>query len=276
MTVRICGAQMADIRGKPAETLELAAGAVEAAAEGGASLIVFPEQFPIGWDPFARFRVEDLGGPTVTCLCSLARRNGVAIVAGLRERHDPLPRNTAVAIGTHGEVVAAYSKIHLFSPEREHEQFCAGDALGTFSLEGMVFGIALCYDLRFPDLFSIYAAFGAECLIVPAAWPCRRVEHWELFIRARALENQYFVAGINTIGTTPVDRYCGHSMIAGPGGDVLACAGDGEQLLFADLSAASIDEARARIPLHSDRRDDIYMKLRRDVSSRQCGENSMH
>jgi len=265
MTIRICAAQMACIWGKPAETLEHAAEAIETAAAQGTALIAFPEQFPIGWDPFARFRIEDLEGPTVSALRDLARRNAIAVVAGLRERHDPLPRNTAVAIGPRGEILAAYAKVHLFSPEREHEQFSAGQDLAIFSLEGMTFGIALCYDLRFPDLFTLYAAAGAECIIVPAAWPCHRVEHWELFIRARALENQYFVTGINTIGTTPVDRYCGHSMVAGPLGEVLAHAKDGEEILFADLSTAPIREARARIPLHSDRRDDLYMKLRRYV-----------
>jgi omega-amidase len=263
MTLCICCAQMACIWGKPAETLELAAEAIETAAAQGASVIAFPEQFPIGWDPFARFRIEDLEGPTVTALRDLARRNAVAIVAGLRERHDPLPRNTSVAIGPQGDVLATYAKVHLFSPEREQEQFSAGEDLSLFSLDGMTFGIALCYDLRFPDLFSLYAAAGVECVIVPAAWPCRRVEHWELFIRARALENQYFVAGINTIGTTPVDQYCGHSMVAGPQGEVLARAKDAQELIFADLSPASISEARSRIPLHSDRRDDIYKRLRK-------------
>jgi omega-amidase len=276
MTVRICCAQMGCTWGNPAGTLDAAAETIEAAAAQGAGLIAFPEQFPIGWDPFARFRIEDLKGPTVTALRGLARRSGIAIVAGFRERHDPLPRNTAVAIGPQGDILARYAKIHLFSPAGEHERFSAGDELGIFSLDGMTFGIALCYDLRFPDLFSLYAAAGAECVIVPAAWPCRRVEHWELFIRARALENQYVVAGINTIGTTPVDCYCGHSMVAGPGGEVLAHTGDGEDILFADLSTASIREARTHIPLHSDRRDDIYKRLRKNVIFRQCGENSMH
>ncbi|HDR72351.1 MAG TPA: carbon-nitrogen hydrolase family protein [Methanoculleus sp.] len=265
MTVRICAAQTACAWGRPAETLDAAASAVEAAAAQGARLIAFPEQYPIGWDPFARFRVEELGGATVTALCDLARRNAVAIVAGFRERHDPLPRNTSVAIGPGGEILSTYAKVHLFSPAREHEQFSAGHDLGIFSLEGMTFGLALCYDLRFPDLFSLYAAEGAECIIVPAAWPCRRAEHWEVFVRARALENQYFLAGINTIGTTPVDRYCGRSMVAGPAGEVLARAKEGEELIFADISSASIGEARARIPLHSDRRDDLYKRLRKDM-----------
>jgi omega-amidase len=265
MSIRICAAQMACIQGRPAETLEHAAEAIETAAAQGAALIAFPEQFPIGWDPFARFRIEDLDGPTVSALRDLARRNAIAVVAGFRERHDPLPRNTSVAIGPKGEILATYAKMHLFSPEREHEQFSAGEDLAIFSLGGMTFGIALCYDLRFPELFSLYAAAGAECIIVPAAWPCRRIEHWELLIRARALENQYFVAGINTIGTTPVDHYCGHSLVAGPLGEQIALAGDGGDLLFADLSTAPISEARDRIPLHSDRRDDIYKTLRKYV-----------
>jgi len=106
------------------------------------------------------------------------------------------------------------------------------------------FGIAICYDLRFGDLFALYARAGVDAVLVPAAWPCSRIEHWERFLRLRAEEQGFYLVGINTAAvTTPVDRYCGHSMVVGPSGTVLASADGTEQVLYATLDPQSVRSA---------------------------------
>jgi omega-amidase len=261
MTLLLCAAQLAGIREDPETSLAKADRAAAAAAEEGASIICFPEQYATGWDPLAATRLETLDGPIVSAYRSLARDHGIAVLGSVRERHTPRPLNTAVAIDAGGRILARYSKIHLFSPESEQDAFCPGESLATFALEGIRFGIAICYDLRFAELFAAYAGQGADAVLVPAAWPCERIRHWELFIRARALDQQIVVAGINTAGGTPAGRYCGGSLVADPWGEVLARGGGGEELIMAPIDRQAIAEARTRIPIHSDRRSDLYKRF---------------
>lgn len=261
MTLLIAAAQMASRGGIPAENLEKAAEFAFRAAAEGASIVCFPEQFLTGWSPVCPPQEEDPDGPTVTALCRLARENGIAVLGSFTERHPGRPRNAAVAIGAGGEVLARYAKMHLFSPGGEDRYYSPGESAATFLVEGMAFGIAVCYDLRFPELFRVYADLGAECVLVPAAWPCSRIRHWELFIAVRALENQYYVAGINAAGGESDRAYCGNSLIADPDGETVCRGGAGEELLFARLDPGSIVRARERIPAQKDRKRDLYHKL---------------
>ena len=143
----------------------------------------------------------------------------------------------------------------------EEQYYAAGDEIALFEIEGMKFGIAICYDLRFPSLFQIYAHRGVHGVFVPAAWPAGRINHWELFIKARALENQMYIIGVNTVGKTPVDQYAGASMTADPDGTIIARAGDTEELLISDLDPAAVEEARSRLPVSKDRRTELYHRL---------------
>ncbi|KQC03329.1 MAG: nitrilase [Methanoculleus sp. SDB] len=258
----LCSAQIKSVWNSPEKTLSYAERAFTVAARARADLICFPEQFATGWDPAAATHIEDENGIIVSRLRDLACRYEIAVLGSFREAHAPLPRNTAIAIGPDGSILARYAKIHLFSPGGEHKAFSPGEESATFSVAGMRFGIAICYDLRFPELFTAYSRAGVDAVLVPAAWPCRRIAHWELLIRARALENQFFVAGTCTTGKTPVEQYCGHSIAAGPDGEILSRAGDGILCMLTALDTAAIREARAALPIHSDRRDDIYMRMR--------------
>jgi predicted amidohydrolase len=131
----------------------------------------------------------------------------------------------------------------------------------------MRFGIAICYDLRFPEIFGLYASKAAMCVLVPSAWPCSRIRHFELFVRARALENQYYVVGINPVGTTPVDRYCGRSLCADPHGEIVARAGSETDLMVVTLDTAAVEGARSHLPVHADRKDALYQSLFRERGS---------
>jgi omega-amidase len=259
--VRICGAQIASVWEDPEKTLEKARSLVRHAAASDADLICFPEQFATGWDPESDKNLEDIHGRVISVLRECAGDNHIAIIGSFREHADPLPKNTAVAIGKDGRVLATYSKIHLFSPGMENKGFLPGDELGIFTLGPLTCGMAICYDLRFPELFRIYARRGVHVVFVPAAWPLKRVKHWELFIKARAAENQMYVAGVNTTGKTPVDSYAGTSMTADPQGTIISRANDAEQLVFTDLDPAAVETARRLFPMEQDRKDDLYHAL---------------
>ena len=259
--VRICSAQIASIWEEPEKTLQKADMFIQHAAISGADLICFPEQFATGWDPESCRNIQDVNGQIVSALKKSARKNRISIIGSFRENSEPHPRNTAVVIGNDGRVITTYSKIHLFSPGNEHTGFVPGDKLGLFSLGPLTCGIAICYDLRFPELFGLYAQKGAHLVLVPAAWPAQRVKHWELFITARAAENQLYVVGVNTTGTTPVDTYPGNSLSADPHGAIVSRANEAEQLIFTDIDPALVIRVRHHFPVEKDRRDNLYRSL---------------
>jgi omega-amidase len=259
--VKIFGAQIGSIWEDPAATLKKAEPFIREAADQGGSLICFPEQFATGWDPASRLHVQDRSGPIVSTLRDLAREYGIAILGSFREASGSGPRNVCIAVDMNGDELASYAKCHLFTPAGEDQYYIPGDATGIFTLGGMSYGIAICYDLRFSGLFSAYARKGIQAMIVPAAWPASRIGHWELFIRARALEHQMYVIGINTTGITPVDSYNGHSRAADPSGTVIAEPGSGETAFPVSLDRDTIDRIREAFPVARDQNPDLYSRL---------------
>lgn len=259
---------MASVWEEPEKTLEKAGMLIRHAAASGADLICFPEQFATGWDPHPTKNIQDIHGSIVSALRVYAKDNGIGILGSFRQAHTPLPKNTAVAIGKDGRILSTYSKIHLFSYGHEDEGTSPGTELGVFSLGSLTCGIAICYDLRFPDLFRLYARSGVQVVFVPAAWPGVRTRHWELFIQARALENQMYIVGVNTTGRTPVENYSGNSVTADPHGIVVSRANDAEQLLFTDLDPAVVDSARSLFPVEKDRKDALYRSLSGDAGGK--------
>jgi omega-amidase len=252
---------MTSIWEEPEKSLAKAELFIRHAAASGADLICFPEQFATGWDPSSRRNVEDLEGIVTSGLRKFANDSGICILGSFRERFKHGPKNTVVAIGRDGKVLSTYSKIHLFSPAHENLSFTPGETLGVFTVDSLTCGIAICYDLRFPELFSLYALKGAQVVFVPAAWPAGRIRHWELFISARAAENQMYIVGVNTTGKTPVDTYSGASMTADPHGTIVSRANEAEQLIFVDLDPALVDSTRSSFPVGNDRRDTLYRDL---------------
>lgn len=262
MTVTICCIQIASAWEDPAATLDRCEARLREAAEEGADIVCFPEQFATGWDPAATSHIQTLEGPLVTRLSEMARDHALTLIGSLRERTPVLPRNTCVVVGPSGRILATYAKIHLFSPGKEETAFSAGDALSTFTAGDMTFGLAICYDLRFNDIFAAYRQMDVDGVIIPAAWPCTRIDQWELLIRARALEHQYYVVGANCTGVTPAGSYCGGSLAAGPSGECLARGNAGEMQVYATLDRGVRNRARASLPVVSDRREDLYTTLR--------------
>lgn len=244
--VRVALAQLLPAWEDPGANLGAVDDAAERAADAGADLVVFPEQALFGWDPQSVRGAEPVGGPLTQALRAVARRHAVGLVGSIRESAEDGVRNTALAVDADGAIAAVYAKQHLFTPGGEEGCYAPGPGPAVFDCGGLRFGLAICYDLRFPAVFAAYRALGADAVLVPAAWPCARLRHWRLFLRARALDNRLYVAGASyAAGATPVEAYCGGSLAADIEGEVLAEAGAGPGLLIADLEPGAIASARA-------------------------------
>jgi len=253
----LCCAQIESSWEDPEATLARAERCIGRASRNGGDLVCFPEQFATGWDPSSLRHVQGLDGPLVGHLQSLAEEYSIAILGSLRKYSVPRPENTCIAISPQGKILAEYSKCHLFSPAGEDRVYQRGNAIAPFTLAGMTLGIAICYDLRFASIFALYADAGVDAVLVPAAWPASRLSHWELFIRARAVEYQVYVAGINTTGVTPVDTYNGGTMVADPTGAPLFIAGAGEGVYSCEMSREFVERVRSALPVKKDRHPDI-------------------
>ena len=151
-----------------------------------------------------------------------------------------------------------YDKTHLFTPMNEHKFFEYGNKITTFSLDGHKCAVIICYDIRFPELVRSLALEGVEMLFVVSQWPEKRIEHLKTLSRARAIENQMFVAVCNSCGCADKVRFGGNSMIIDPWGDVLASAGETEEIITADFDFGKIEEIRNSINVFNDRKPELY------------------
>jgi predicted amidohydrolase len=253
--------------------LEAADRLTREAAARGAELVVLPEKWPVlGTAEQTAAGAEPLDGPALTWARATARELGIDLVAGsLAEAVPGAERgaNTAVHVGPDGEDRAIYRKIHMFDVEvggrsyRESEHEAPGDepALSA-TADGTGLGITICYDLRFPELYRLLATDGAKLLTVSAAFTETTTrEHWEVLLRARAIEDQCFVIASNQIGEhAPGIRSGGRSMIVDPWGVVLATAPDAETVVLADLDLGRLEAIRAKLPSLANRRPQAYRR----------------
>ena len=250
--------------------LAIAGPLVRDAASDGAELIVLPEKFNVLGSPEdLHAGAEPVPGPTTEWAGALCRELGVWLVAGSiveRVAGDDKLRNTSVLVGPDGAIRGLYRKVHLFDVEvggtvyRESDAEAPGDEIVVADVDGVELGMAVCYDLRFPELFRIMAVRGARVVSLPAAFtvPTGRA-HWEVLVRARAIENQIFVIAAGQIGRHPPDHESyGHSMIVDPWGVVLAQAPDEVCFVAADLDFDAQREVREKLPSLAHRRPGAY------------------
>src|SRR5215208_6116739 len=250
--------------------LEVAGRLVRDAAADGAELVVLPEKWTVLGSPDAlRSSAEPLDGPALTAASVWARELGIFLVAGSVPEVVPEQEklaNTSVMFGSGGERRAVYRKIHLFDVEvgdvsyRESAIEQPGTEVVLGEADGTELGLTICYDLRFPELYRLLALRGARVITVPSAFTERTGrDHWEVLIRARAIENQVFVVAAGQIGDAPPHyRSYGRSMIVDPWGVVLAQAADREGFVSADLDFTIQDEVRAHLPSLRHRRPETY------------------
>ena len=239
----------------PAASIDRARGLIGSAEIAPGDLVVLPEMFATGFSLNIERTADD--GAQAGFLAEEAERLGVTVVAGLTVHGAPgRALNRAVVYGPAGELLTHYDKVHPFSFGREPEVFDAGSALAVFEWGGLRVQPAVCYDLRFPELFRAGLALGAEAYVVIANWPDARMHHWRSLLIARAIENQALVIAVNRAGPDPHLNYVGGSVVVGPTGDVLAEAGAGEAVLSAEIDAGAVGAWRRAFPAWRDLRPD--------------------
>jgi predicted amidohydrolase len=243
---------------------------VARAAQGGARLVVLPEKWTgFGSPEILRACAETLeDGDAVAAMRGWAREHGVHLVGGSITELGDAGRmtNTTVVLDPHGEISAVYRKIHLFDVEvggqvyRESDLEDGGGEIVTVDVDGWGVGLSICYDLRFPELFRILALRGTQIVVVPAAFTATTGrDHWELLLRARAVENQCFVVAADDWGEHPGGKWTyGHSMVVDPWGTVLGRVREGDGVVIARCDPARLQEVRSALPALANRRPELY------------------
>ncbi len=257
--LRVAAVQHDIVWNEPDANYERLAPKIAAASAGGAGLVVLSETFPTGFgftDP--DLVSESEGGPSSQFLAEQAREHGVWVGGSCPEiradapADDRRPSNCFVLAGPDG-TQHRYRKIHPFSFSGEHEVVRAGTELVTVAVEGLRVSMFVCYDLRFADEFWQLAP-DTDVYIVPANWPAVRREHWMALLRARAIENQAYVVGVNRVGSGGGLDYSGDSQIIDPLGQVLAAGSQVETTLTAEVSSEHVADVRDRFRFLPDRR----------------------
>lgn len=269
--MRVAAVQL-NSNGDKARNLGVAERLVRAAAADGAELVSLPEKWNLlaaGEDMAAG--AEALDGPSLSAARTWARELGIHLLAGsIAERGDDQTSgrafNTSVLIGPDGADLATYRKIHMFDVEaggvtyRESEYEQPGSEIVSGKLDGLELGLSVCYDLRFPELYRILAVRGARLIAVPSAFTAATGrDHWEVLLRARAIENQVFILAPNQVGEAPphYSSY-GRSAIVDPWGVVLATASDEECFVAAELDLVAQERTREQLPSLANRRPQAY------------------
>lgn len=226
----------------------------------GADLVVLPELWAAGaWalDEWPN-RTEPLDGPFFQAVSAAARDTGCVLHAGsfLEQTDGPRGRaNTSLLLDRDGSLVQTYRKLHLFGfAEGEPLLVDAGAEVVVATTSLGALGLATCYDLRFPELFRQLVDSGAEVIVLPSSWPAKRATHWTLLAQARAIEDQLFVLACNAAGTHGGVPQAGRSLVVSPTGEVLAEAGEGEEVLAVEIDLAEVARWREAFPVLGDRR----------------------
>jgi omega-amidase len=257
--VTVALAQMGVDAGQPDATLARARAFAAQAREAGADLLLLPELWLHGYDmERAEEWAAPLGEGGFIQMAQLAREFGVYVGRTLFEQHGGGISNTAVLCAPDGALVGFYRKVHLFRLMQEHRYLIPGDRAKLLPTPWGLAGFCICYDLRFPEFARTMALAGAVLLLVPTQWPAVRLEAWLTLVRARAIENELFIAACNRVGVDGDIIFPGHSCVVDPLGRVLAEGDDQDRLLVIRLDLHEVQAARRYLPVYEDRRRDVY------------------
>lgn len=249
------------------ETMAKAWRVVREAAANGAQVVCLPEMFncPYSKEYFKKYARLDHSGH-VEAMSAWARECGIVLVGGsIPENENGRTYNTCFVFDRDGALIARHRKVHLFDVDvpgmrfRESSTFTPGDDVTVFDTEYGRMGVAVCYDVRFPELFRAMAVRGAELIILPAQFNMATgPKHWELALRSRAVDNELYFVGASAARYEGFNYECwGHSAVVDPYGEVIASCDEKEGTLYADIDLNRVDEVRRRLP--------TFMRLRRDV-----------
>ncbi|WP_265110592.1 carbon-nitrogen family hydrolase [Halosolutus halophilus] len=267
-TTTLALAQLEIEPGRVDSNVDRALDAVSRAAARGADLVALPELFNVGYFAFDRYerQSEPFEGETFTRLREAAADHGIAVLAGsivedvaatesVATPADEGLANTAALFDGDGDLQLVYRKHHLFGYESaESDLLVPGECVETAEIGPFTVGVTTCYDLRFPELYRRLVDSGADLVLVPSAWPYPRIEHWQTLSRARAIENQCFVATINGSGEFEDATLLGRSTVYDPWGVPIASSGDDPALVLADVDLDAVTAVRDEFPALRDRR----------------------
>lgn len=259
MRFKIALAQLELELGNPNKNLFVVENAVAEAAREGADLVLLPELWASGYDlEKARTYASPLGSGWFASMQDLARENGIGVGGSLIEESAGKLFNTFLLVDQTGQELDSYRKAHLFGMIGEQDHFEAGEKLVLVDSPWGKVGLALCYDLRFPEIFRSYAIQGAQTILLVAEWPRRRITHWDILLQARAIENQCFIAAVNKTGMSRDLELGGNSAVIGPMGEVIVQGNAAPGVLVAEVDPAESDKVRDWMPVLSDRNRRMY------------------
>ncbi len=229
------------------------------AARRGSDLVIFPELWDNGYAlERAKEVASPLGGGLFAEVSSLARSSNIHIAGSMLEKRGVGVYNSCPIVSPRSGVMGVYRKIHLFGLMNEPAFLNAGESPLALDMPWGRTAIAICYDLRFPELLRRYAVEGSKVLLLPAEWPHPRLNHWRTMVQARAIENQYFMIACNAVGEHNGTTYCGHSMVVDPWGELVGEVGEDETMLTVKIDTDVVDSIRSKIPVLNDRRPNLY------------------
>ena len=257
--IQISLAQMSFSFGQESENFSHAETWIRKASLDGSDIVLLPELWASGYDlENWREYAKTLDDGYFLQLSNLAQRYHICIGSSLLEEKDGKAYNTFVLYGENGKEMGVYRKIHRFRLLEEEKWLGAGDRLTLASTPWGPIGLAICYDLRFPEMFRPYAIAGCQLVLIVAEWPERRISHWVKLLQARAIENQMYIAGVNKVGFSQGVKLGGNSMVVDPWGNPVISGDDSEILLTTVINLKEVEKARAHIPVFQDRRTDVY------------------
>ncbi|XP_060564425.1 omega-amidase NIT2-like [Ruditapes philippinarum] len=267
-SVRLALIQLA-VSASKSDNLARAARLIKEAASKGANIVALPECFnsPYGTSYFPEY-AEPIPGPSTETLVRAARENNIYLIGGsIPENDGGKIYNTCTVYDPKGDLIAKHRKVHLFDIEipgkikfKESETLSPGNNFSFFDTPLCRIGIGICYDIRFAEMAQIYAKNGCKLLIYPGAFNMTTgPAHWELLTRARALDNQLYVATVSPARDENASYVAwGHSSAVSPWGEVVATTGHEENIVYADIDLGLVDQVRGQIPISVQRRNDLY------------------
>ncbi len=220
----------------------------------GLDLIIFPEMTLTGFTMKSKAFSEELNKETHSFFSTIAKKKKCAVMYGLIEKGKKKNFNTLVHLNNQGKIISSYRKIHPFSYSKENIFYGKGKETVVTKVKGIKIGLSICYDLRFPELYRFYAKEKVHLIVDIANWPDTRIEHWRSLLKARAIENQCYVAGVNRVGNDPKLHYNGFSSVFDPMGKEIVAVENEEKIIVAEIDKTYVDEVRKKLPFLDDMR----------------------
>lgn len=274
-TFRLALVQLA-VTASKSDNLARAAKLIKDAATNGAKVVALPECFnsPYGTSYFPEY-AEKIPGPSTDALMKAAKDNNIFLIGGsIPEEDDGKLYNTCTVFNPTGQLIAKHRKVHLFDIDvpgkirfQESETLSPGNSFTTFETPFCKFGIGICYDIRFSEMGQVYAKEGCKVLIYPGAFNMTTgPAHWELLQRARALDNQVFVATVSPARDEKASYVAwGHSTVVSPWGEVIGSTEHQEAIVYTEIDLTLVESIRNQIPVTSQRRHDLYEVVRKNT-----------